>query len=80
MKERQQLLLILHLAERFPLPLVVCTREQIHHNECDPEVEVEFDVPEAIIYPIVGPKGQVDHAQQVTKQTIQLRVGECNEC
>jgi len=38
MKERQKLLLILHLTECLPLPLVVRTREQVHHNECYPEV------------------------------------------
>lgn len=31
---------------------------------------------EAIIYPIVGPPGQVDHAQNIGEQTVQLRVGE----
>jgi hypothetical protein len=36
-------------------------------------------VPEAVIYPIVGPPGQVDHAHQVGEQTVQLRVGEGNE-
>ena len=33
-------------------------------------------MPEAVIYPIVGPPGQVDHAQKVGEQTVQLRVGE----
>ena len=33
-------------------------------------------MPEAVIYPIVGPPGQVDHAHQVGEQTVQLRVGE----
>ena len=55
---------------------MVCAREQIHHYECYPEVQVELDVSEAIIYPIVGPPGQVDHADQVGEQTVQLRVGE----
>ena len=36
-------------------------------------------MPEAVIYPIVGPPGQVDHAHQVGEQTVHLRVGEGNE-
>ena len=71
--------MILHLTECLPLPLMVCAREQVHHNECYPEVQVELDVSEAIIYPKVGPPGQVDHADQVGEQTVQLRVGEGDE-
>ena len=58
---------------------MVCPREQVHHNECYPEVQVELDVSEAIIYPKVGPPRQVDHANQVGEQTVQLRVGEGDE-
>lgn len=36
-------------------------------------------MPEAIIYPIVGPQWKVDHAQEVCEKTVQLRVCKCNE-
>lgn len=60
------------LAETVPLSLLISSGEQVHNEKGKDEVYVEFEVAGSVFYPEEASNGNIDQADDVCKERVQL--------